>query len=250
MEKTMLQSRLAEQLSMKFSVSGIGNVRELVSVRAIRAGYNPYVKSDSKDARVIPEKIKSMANAANVPSSPVFPRPREEDRVSIKNIRKENIAKPAGRAQNAPVRAAEKAVSARGIFSQKIINKRAPFPVSSMFTVLICAATLMFVVYSGVLINEATREISSLQSEISTMTQNDKQLELEIAQRNNLVDIADIAENQLGMVKVSEAEQKYINLGIGDSVETVENEDEKAMFGATLLSAAGETFGSLLEYLN
>ena len=71
-------------------------------------------------------------------------------------------------------------------------------------------------------------------------------LELELEAKNNVAVIEDIAKNDLGMIKMSTAEQKYVSLGAEDSVENYAEADEHISVGTKLLN----TFSDILEYLD
>ena len=73
---------------------------------------------------------------------------------------------------------------------------------------------------------------------------------LELAKKNDLVVIEDIAKNDLGMIKVAEAEQRYANLGAENSVNTYEAEGENNTVTMYLLNTFGEKIGDFLEYLD
>lgn len=109
-------------------------------------------------------------------------------------------------------------------------------PVSAMLTVVICAVSLMFIVGSSVLLSDASNDYVDMQSEISALAKEERELLIALEVKNDLRTIEDIAVNKLGMVKKDLVTRQYISLGDEDVIETYE--DERTNVGlSTLLSA-------------
>ena len=61
--------------------------------------------------------------------------------------------------------------------------------------------------------------------------------------------IEEIAKNDLGMIKVSAAEQRYLPLSAEDGISTYAQNEENDTFGMDMLNAFGEKISDFLEYL-
>ena len=73
---------------------------------------------------------------------------------------------------------------------------------------------------------------------------------LELEEKNDMVVIEDIAKNELGMVKVAEAEQRYVSLADGDTIETYSDAAGETSVTLHMLNAFGEKISNFLEYLD
>ena len=183
----------------------------------------------------------------------------EEKKKKAKNIRgdvniaeKENIA--------AKTRSKTRAVARHALESENIkvvaavndvpkvrtikAKKNMPFPTSVVFVSVICTVLFMFMMLTMAQINEFTQDISALQGELSELQTMEEELKLNVELKNDLRVIEDAAVNQLGMVK------QYVVIGNQDKIEVVEPETTENSLVNTVMSAIGENFRELVEYIN
>lgn len=129
-------------------------------------------------------------------------------------------------------------------------KKSSAFSFGMLISVMICALVLAAVVYSGSLINEEAREYAELSQTLEALRKDNQALTLELEAKNDLAVIEDIAKNDLGMVKVADAEAKYVSLSDGDEIRAYAAEEQDTKFGTSLLNAFGEKISKFLEYLD
>lgn len=125
-----------------------------------------------------------------------------------------------------------------------------PFPVSVVIVSVICTFLLLFMMFTMAQINEFTREISSLQTNLSKLTKEEEELKLQVELKNNLRVIEDTAVNELGMVKSEDVTKKYVVMENDDKVEVVVPETTENSIVNSVMSAIGENFRDMLEYIN
>ena len=113
-----------------------------------------------------------------------------------------------------------------------------------------CALILTAIVYGGSLINEEARRYTELNAGLEALQKENQTLELALKEKNDLTVIEDMAKNDLGMIKVSSAEQRYLALSGEDGIETYAEEDKNTGFGMNLLNAFGEKITDFLAYLD
>ena len=116
-------------------------------------------------------------------------------------------------------------------------KKTMPFPTSVVFVSVICTVLFMFMMLTMAQINEFTQDISALQNQLSEL-------------KNDLRVIEDAAVNELGMVKADEVLKQYVVIGNEDKIEVVEPETTENSLVNTVMSAIGENFRQLVEYIN
>ena len=130
--------------------------------------------------------------------------------------------------------------------------KRKPTRISfaRLASVMACALILTAIVYGGSQINEESRRYSELNAGLELLQKENQALELELKEKNDLTVIEDMAKNDLGMIKVSAAEQRYLTLSGEDGIKTYAEKDKNMGFGMNLLNAFGEKITDLLAYLD
>ncbi len=129
-------------------------------------------------------------------------------------------------------------------------KKSMPFPTSVVFVSVICTVLFMFMMLTMAQINEFTRDISTLKSELSELVKQEEELKLDVELKNDLRVIEDAAVNQLGMVKSDNVKKQYLIIGNEDKIEVVEPETTDEGLINTVMSSIGENFKELLEYIN
>ena len=214
-------------------------VRDVIVAKAIQNGYNPYCRSTDANARKITEEMRAKAQNIRVPASVAQ---------NKNNAKKPPVREVKAMPRERSVRAHREVVS---IENFELVRRKSPsLSLGMLVSVMVSAIVLAMVVYSGSLINEKSREYSDISHSISVLEEENKALTLELAKKNDLVVIEDIAKNDLGMIKVAEAEQRYANLGAENSVNTYEAEGENNTVTMYLLNTFGEKIGDFLEYLD
>lgn len=130
-------------------------------------------------------------------------------------------------------------------------NKSVPFPTSAVFVSVICTVLFMFMMLTLAQINEFTRDISTLQGKLSELVKQEEELSLDIELKNDLRKVENAAVNELGMVKGDEVAKQYIVIGNEDKIEVIEPEpkEDDGLIN-TVMSAIGENFRDLVEYIN
>ena len=129
-------------------------------------------------------------------------------------------------------------------------KKSVPFPTAVVFVSVICTVLFMFMMLTMAQINEFTQDISALQSELSELRKQEEELRLDVELKNDLRVIENAAINDLGMVKADEVKKQYVFVGNEDKIEVIEPETEEDSFMNAVMSAIGENFKELLEYIN
>lgn len=120
-----------------------------------------------------------------------------------------------------------------------IVRSFRRLPVATLLTVVACAVSLMFIVGSSVMLNEASNDYLDMQNEVSQLADQASKLSIELEEKNDLRKIETIAVNKLGMVKKDLIKREYVNIGEGDVIENYETPDGKNIGIANLLSAIG-----------
>lgn len=87
---------------------------------------------------------------------------------------------------------------------------RKPFPTSLVFGVLCCTVFLMFFIYNFMSLSEYTEKISDLNSQLTTLKQDEADLALQVVRRDDLVAIEEYAVDKLGMIKADNIEKHYV----------------------------------------
>lgn len=129
-------------------------------------------------------------------------------------------------------------------------KKTVPFPTSVVLVSVICTILFMFMMLTMAQINEFTQDISALQNQLSTLQKQEEELKLNVELKNDLRVIEDAAVNELGMVKADEVSKQYVVIGNEDKIEVVEPETTENSLVNTVMSAIGENFKALMEYIN
>ena len=192
----------------------------------------------------------------------------EKEKNGSKNVRKEGIAQAkSGAASKNKVNAKSRAViKSHALESDNVkvvaavkdlpkvrtikAKKTVPFPTSVVFVSVICTVLFMFMMLTMAQINEFTQDISALQGELSELKKQEEELRLDVELKNDLRVIEDVAVNQLGMVKSDEVKKQYVVIGNEDKIEVVEPKEDEDSLLNTVMSAIGENFRNLVEYIN
>lgn len=214
-------------------------VRDVLVAKAIQNGYNPFCRSTDADARKVTDEMRAKTRGIRVPNTSV-PARKTEKKAPVREVK----AMPR-----------EREVCSRrevvAIENFELVRRKSPaLSLGMLVSVMVSALVLAMVVYSGSLINEKSREYSEISDSIVLLEEENKALAIELAKKNDLVVIEDIAKNELGMIKVAEAEQRYAELGGENSVSTYSVNGEENAVTVHLLNTFGEKISDFLEYLD
>ncbi len=132
-------------------------------------------------------------------------------------------------------------------------KSKTPFPVSSIFAIVLCTGLFLYMIANFVQINEYSLKLDQMQNELSELSSMQQNLELQLEDRNDMSAISKIAEEELGMVKMDEVEKIYLDGSSEDKIEISKNAGE----GTTevsplsmLLSAIAQNFKDFAEYID
>lgn len=217
-----------------------GSVRTMLIAKAIRSGYNPYCRSTDANARRVTDAMRESVSRVDLPAVR-----RAKPTAKKPPIRLGKPSLPGRTGMPAP----HHEVIALENFE---LVKRKPSRISfaRLASVMACALILTAIVYGGSLINEEARRYTELSAGLETLQMENRALELELSEKNDLTLIEDIAKNDLGMIKVSSAEQRYMTLSGEDGITTYAEEKKNGGFGMNLLNAFGEKITDFLAYLD
>lgn len=232
---------MSVQFARTTSMAG-GNVRvkDVLIAKAIRSGYNPYCRSTDADARRVTDAMRQSTMQVRLPAA------RSEKvtakKPPVREVKPSNTNRTGMPAPHHEVIALEN-------FE---LVKRKPTRISfaRLASVMACALILTAIVYGGSQINEESRRYSELNAGLELLQKENQALELELKEKNDLTVIEDMAKNDLGMIKVSAAEQRYLTLSGEDGIKTYAEKDKDTGFGMNLLNAFGEKITDLLAYLD
>ncbi len=131
---------------------------------------------------------------------------------------------------------------------------RAPFPFTAVMMLSIFTLMIMVLVYSFAQNYELSSEINTLEAQQRALAEQEKELNLRLEERNDIRLIEDIAVNEIGMVKDDFVESRFVTVSGGNRVVMAAQEEEEARVQdgvfATMLSAIGENFAKLREYID
>ena len=213
-------------------------VRDVLVAKAIQNGYNPFCRSTDAEARTVTETMRTKAQGIVVPRSAMIVRKKQNApvrEIKVTPVRREPVA--------------YREVVA--IENFELVRRKSPaLSLGMIVSVMVTAMVLAMVVFSGSLINQEARRYSELSGTLETLQKENATLVLELEEKNDMVVIEDIAKNELGMVKVAEAEQRYVSLTNGDTIETYSDAAEEPSVTLHMLNAFGEKISNFLEYLD
>jgi len=95
------------------------------------------------------------------------------------------------------------------------------------------------IVCSTVMVSRASGEISALEDKIESLDFEIKDLEGKLEQKNNMLDIKQIATEEYGMISAEYAASRYIDVTDEEKLVTVESEDKGSSWLSEILRAIG-----------
>ena len=132
------------------------------------------------------------------------------------------------------------------------VRVRTPFPVAGVFLLCIFTVMALVLLLSFSQNYELQGEIARLQEDAHDLAQLQRDLEVQLEERDDIRVIEQIAVNEIGMVKNDLVESRFVSVSGGDRIEltpTVEEEAVQAGLWSTMLSAIGENFSRIREYI-
>ena len=129
--------------------------------------------------------------------------------------------------------------------------KRSPFPIGFVTLIGICALMVMALIFSFSQIHEYNSNINRQKTTLSELDAEAAKLEVQLAECEDLRDIERIALEEIGMVSSDVVQSKFVSVAAADRVEVIraDTTEEEGGF-SSLLSAIGESFGTIGEYFN
>ena len=124
---------------------------------------------------------------------------------------------------------------------EKSARRLHPIPAGLVAALVAVVVSMSMVIGSTVSVSQATRELSQQKESLAELQEAYGQLEDQLAQKNNMLDIADKATNELGMVPEKYLDGEYLTDSKEDRLEVFdEDRDGKDKAGLSwLLSAFG-----------
>ena len=254
---------LCDRLRSKYSARGANLVRARQAAPSART-----------------ERVKRTLDPfENAPSAqPYRSSARPANTASARPARMQNTARPADRVQrtsasrtqtasraaagNAALEARRQksaAVAAARVRESTPVEEmtiaRTPFPFAALTLLLIFAAMMFVIILSFSQNYVLNNEISRLENQASDLMQQEKDLSLRLEERDDIRVIEDVAVNEIGMVKGSLVENRFVSVSGGDRVEILESTDTADTSGeygffSNMLSAIGENLDRLRAYFD
>ena len=101
------------------------------------------------------------------------------------------------------------------------------------------AVSLMLIVASSVMVKQGENMVNELTLQAADVSGEIAELKSDLNVQNDLLEIREIAVNELGMVSEEYVKMSYLSLGATDSIEAFEEEREQTIGISALLSAIG-----------
>ena len=260
---------LCDKLKRQFAARGIAKTAQYkapsthVMIERVQRGLDPYENAPNplleKRAAAVHTKtaapmMGNRTNSANTGSaSPA--KTTASKPVSAAAVKSEKALSPFGtemkRVRSAAAAAREANAKTR---MEEVRIARAPFPFAALITATIFTVILLSVMFAFVQNYELSGEISKLQAERDAMMQQEDILTLRLEERDDIRVIEDIAVNKIGMVKNDLIENRFVSVSGGNRVElsadTEEEGEESSGVFSSMLSAIGENFAKIREYID
>ena len=128
---------------------------------------------------------------------------------------------------------------------------RAPFPVTGLFMLILFTLMALVLLLSFSQNYELQGQISALHDDAYRLEQLQHSLEIQLEERDDIRVIEKIAVEELGMVKYDLVESRFVSVSGGDRIELTEEDAQAVEAGlwSTMLSAVGESFSRIREYI-
>ena len=144
----------------------------------------------------------------------------------------------------------KKKQKSRNIYETRTLKskKKTGFPIGAVLAIAVITVLLMMLVSDYVAINEYTREVSTLNSNLETLKREEKKLSAEYENKNDIIAIEKYAAGNLGMVQSGDVQKRYVEIGQDESVDVYEVEEDGTMSAIT--SALFALTDNLIESWN
>lgn len=112
-------------------------------------------------------------------------------------------------------------------------KNRKPFPIGLVIILLVLTALLLMCVSNYMTLNEYTRDVAELRSELDSLKAQEKKLNSELERKYDLVGLEKHAKDDLGLVGSSDVDKKYIQIDDDEKIEVYEVEEDGNMSAIT-----------------
>lgn len=240
-----------------------------VMIRRVQNGLDPYENAPNPltEKRTVSAAQIQRRQMAQTAKAPVARRPVQQNaKPASVPAKPKTAAAPAARPTTRRVadtqvevrRSRSAAAAARTAKAETPMTEvrvaRAPFPFTAVMMLSIFTLMVMVLVYSFAQNYELSSEINTLEAQQRALAAQEQELTLQLEERNDIRLIEDIAINEIGMVKGDLVENRFVTVSGGNRVVMASYEDEEAKVQkgvfATMLSAIGENFAKLKEYID
>ena len=131
--------------------------------------------------------------------------------------------------------------------------KSTPFPKGVILAAILFTAVVLMIIFSLAQIHQFKQEISALETRRAELLTEISQLSVGLDLKNDVRVIEQTAREDIGMVRSSQVESRYINIAQGDRVELVDAPEEKEPeWGVldTFLSVFSGTWDNLMDHID
>lgn len=126
------------------------------------------------------------------------------------------------------------------IVTKKKKTEKKPFPLTTVFTSVCFTCLFLFMMLNYIALDDLNDKVDERSDTIMELREQREELERKVTLNENYNEIAEYAENNLGMVTgEGNFEQYYIDIHKGDDVKISKYEDESENGLGTLLTGAG-----------
>ncbi len=260
---------LCDKLKRQFAARGVANVPQYkapstsVMIARVQRGLDPYknapnplTEKRSAPVQRTPEKKAALRSVPKRAPGTIVPATSQKH-TAVPSAPIQRAQAPAAfSAESRQMRSAAAAARDKKAKTryEEVRVARSPFPFAALITATIFTVILLAVMFAFVQNYELSGEISKLEAERDTLTRQEQILQLQLEQRDDIRVIEDIAVNKIGMVKNDLVENRFVSVSGGNRVELSaplqEEEEENSNVFSGMLSAIGENFAKLREYID
>ncbi len=263
---------LCDRLQREFRGRGIGAAHvqtESTSemIRRIQMGLDPYENAPDPNKPTVsyvssaPRRQSAPQQRKAVPQQPQMRTVKSAQVRPASQLKQADRMKPAAKTKSVSAESARRRSAAAAAVRSKEkrrnaeVKIHAPFPYAAVTMLSVFTVMFMVLLFSFAQNYELTSEISALEDQARELVKLERDLSVQLEERDDIRVIENIAVNELGMVKNDLVENRYVSISGGDRVELAENteESEAAPEGgifSTMLSALGENWNRLMEYID
>lgn len=126
-------------------------------------------------------------------------------------------------------------------------EEKAPFPWSVVIVAVVMTALFLFMMMNYAEVDKYRSEIANLDNKIASLEKQESDLNAKLGSKYDLKEIADYAENELGMVKSNTLRKHVITMKQDDRTEMHTYDDGEEGGLGFLLTGLGEVFRDFLE---